>query len=59
MCSVKAVFLQILQNSQEIACARVFIKESLLIKKKDPGFSETQECFPVNFVKRLYEHLFS
>ena len=41
-CSVKKVFLEISQNSQENTCARDFIKKSLW-----------HRCFPVNFVKSL------
>ena len=41
-CSVKKVFLEISQNSQENTCARVFIKKRLC-----------QRCFPLNFVKFL------
>ena len=41
-CSVKKVFLEISQNSQENTCARVFIKKRLW-----------QRCFPLNFVKFL------
>ena len=43
-CSVKNVFLEISQNSQEYTCARV----SFLIKLQDWGL-----CFPVNFAKFL------
>ena len=41
-CSVKKVFLKILQNSQENTCVRV----SFLIKLQAP-----HRCFPVNFAK--------
>ena len=44
-CSVKKVFLEISQNSQENTCARA----SFLISKKRLWHS----CFPVNFVKFL------
>ena len=59
-CSVKKVFLEISQNSQENTCASV----SFLIKlqavpatllKKRPW----HRCFPVNFLKFLQEHLFT
>ena len=41
-CSVKKVFLEILQNSQENTCARVSVKKRLW-----------HRCFPVNFAKFL------
>ena len=41
-CSVKMVFLKLVQNLQEITCAR----DSFLIKLQAFG-----RCFPVNFVK--------
>ena len=47
-CSVKKMFLKILQNSQENTCTRV----SLL--KKRPW----HWCFPVNFVKYLRTHFY-
>ena len=52
-CSVKKVFLEILQNSRESTCARV----SFLLKKR-----LCHKCFPVNFSKFvrtpfLMEHL--
>ena len=43
MCSVKKVFLEISQNSQENTCARV----SFLIKRL------WHRCFPMNFAKFL------
>ena len=46
-CSVKKVFLEISQNSQENTCAKVS-----LLKRRF-----WHRCFPVNFVKFL-EHLF-
>ena len=48
-CSVKKVFLKILQNSQENTCASV----SILIKWQDWGSRNGlwHECFPVNFAK--------
>ena len=54
-CSVKIVFLEILQNLQENTCARV----SFLIKLQSWGLRSTtlfkkrlwRRCFPVNFVK--------
>ena len=56
-CSVKKVFLEISQNSQENACSRV----SFLIKLQASGLSPTtllkkrlwHSCFPVNFLKFL------
>ena len=56
-CSVKKVFLEISQNSQENTCARV----SFLIKLQDSGLRTAtllkkrlwHRCFPVNFVKFL------
>ena len=45
-CSVKKMFLKILQNSQENTCIRV----SLLKKRL------WHWCFPVNFVKYLRTH---
>ena len=53
-CSVKKVFLEISQNSQENTCARVFFNEVAplrpvtLLKKRF-----WHRCFPVNFVKFL------
>ena len=44
-CSVKKVFLEISQNSQENTCARVYF----LIKLQATG----NRCFPVNFAKFL------
>ena len=46
-CSVKKVFLEISQNSQENACARISFLVTLL--KKRPW----HWCFPVNFTKFL------
>ena len=51
-CSVKKVFLEISQNSQENTCARVSFLITLL--KKRPW----HRCFPVNFVKFLTGRLF-
>ena len=51
-CSVKKVFLEIAQNSQENTCARDFF----LIKLKACNFikkSLWHRCFPVNFAKFL------
>ena len=53
-CSVKKVFLEISQNSQENTCARV----SFLIKLQDWSARLLkkrlwQRCFPVNFAKFL------
>ena len=53
-CSVKKVFLEILQNSQESTCARVpFLiklqaRPATLLKKRF-----WHRCFPVNFAKFL------
>ena len=53
-CSVKKVFLEISQNSQENTCARVSFliklqpKPAALLKKR-----LWHRCFPVNFVKFL------
>ena len=44
-CSVKKVFLEISQNSQENTCARV---QATLLKKK-----LWHRCFPVNFLEFL------
>ena len=48
-CSVKKVFLDILQNSQENSCARV----SFLIKLQVSGLQLWHRCFPLNFTKFL------
>ena len=52
-CSVRKVFLEISQNSQEITCARV----SFLIKLSQPATllkkRLSHRCFPVNFAKFL------
>ena len=51
-CSVKKVFLEILQNSQESTCTRV----SFLIKSRAATLLKKrlwQRCFPVNFAKFL------
>ena len=50
-CSVKMVFLEILQNSQENTCAGV----SFLIKLRARGLRKRlwHRCFPVNFAKFL------
>ena len=51
-CSVKKVFLEISQNSQENTCARV----SFLIKLQASGLLKKRfwhRCFPVNFTKLL------
>ena len=51
-CSVKKVFLDISQNSQESTCARV----SFLIKLQPSTLLKMRlwhRCFPVNFVKFL------
>ena len=58
-CSVKKLFLEILQNSQENTCARVSFLKKLqplvcnFIKKKRLW----HRCFPVNFAKFL-KHVF-
>ena len=46
-CSVKKVFLEISQNSQENTCARVSFLITLLKKRL------WHRCFPVNFAKFL------
>ena len=50
-CSVKKVFLEISQNSQENTCASVsfLIKLPGTLLKKRPWY----RCFPVNFAKFL------
>ena len=45
-CSVKKVFSEISQNSQENTCARLFFN-------KVAGLSLCRRCFPMNFVKFL------
>ena len=68
-CSVKKVFLEVSQNSQENTCARVsFFCENfetvflLSVQKQPPALSEASSfikkrlwhrCFPVNFAKFL------
>ena len=54
-CSLKKVFLEISQNSQENTCARVcnFIRPATLLKKRP-----WHRFFPVNFVKFLRTHFF-
>ena len=49
-CSVKKMFLEISQNSQENTCGRVsiFVGEPILLKKR-----LWHRCFRVNFVKFL------
>ena len=47
-CSVKKLFLEILQNSQENTCTVVFLRIATLLKKR-----LWHRCFPVNFVKLL------
>ena len=57
-CSVKKVFLEISQNSQENSCARV----SFLIKLRPTTLFKKRlwhMCFPVNFVKFLKTPFFS
>ena len=51
-CSVKKVFLQITQNSQENTCTRV----SFLIKLQKKRL--WRWCFPVNFAKFLRTSFF-
>ena len=58
-CSVKKVFLEILQNSQESTCARV----SFLIKLQALPASLLKKrlwrrCFPLNFAKFLRTSFF-
>ena len=47
VCSIKKVFLEISQNSQENICARVSFLRKFLIKKV------WHRCFPANFAKFL------
>ena len=53
-CSVKKIFLKLLQNSMENTCARVFfnkvtgLRPATLLKKR-----LWQRCFSVNFAKIL------
>ena len=47
VCSIKKVFLEISQNSQENICARVSFLRKFLIKKA------WHRCFPANFAKFL------
>ena len=47
-CSMKKVFLKILQNSQENTCARVSFLIKLQLKKR-----LWRRCFPVNIAKFL------
>ena len=47
-CSVKKLFLEILQNSQENTCTIVFLRPATLLTKR-----LWHRCFPVNFVKLL------
>ena len=60
--SVKKVFLEMLQNSQESKCARVSV--SFLIKLQAWGKKVLlkkrlwHKCFPVNFVKLLRTNFF-
>ena len=60
MCSVKKVFLEISQNSQENTCGRV----SFLIKLQAPPATLLKKrlwhrCFPVNFAKFLRPPFFT
>ena len=56
MCSVKKVFLEILQNSQENTCSRV----SLLIKLQASAKKETLgQVLSMNFVKLLITRFFA
>ena len=54
MCSVKKIFLEILQNSQKSTCASLFfnkfvgLRPATLLKKR-----LWHRCFPVNFAKFL------
>ena len=59
-CSVKKVFLEISQNSQENTCVRV----SFLIKLQAPPATLLKKrlwhrCFPVNFAKFLRTPFFT
>ena len=56
MCSVKTVFLQILQNSQEITW--VFVKERLLIKKETLDFQRLWSVF-LWILWNVYKNTFS
>ena len=51
VCSVKKVFIKMLQNAQENTCTRVFFEccrlRSAILLKKRPW----HRCFPVNFAK--------
>ena len=57
MCSVKKVFLEISQNSQENPCTRVsFFNKVAGLMPEAPGLqrylkSPWHKCFPVNFVE--------
>ena len=59
-CSIKKVFLEILQNSQEFTCASLFfnkvegLRPATLIKKK-----LWYRSFPVNFAKFLRAPFFT
>ena len=56
-CSVKMVFLEIWQNSQESTCARV----SFLIKLQACNLIEKEtlaHVFPYKFLQNFEEHLF-
>ena len=60
-CSVKNLFLEISQNSQEHTCARVSFliklqgwRPATLLKKR-----RWHSCFPVNFVKFLRQPFFT
>ena len=48
-CSVKKMFLEIKQNSQENTCVRV----SFLIKLQTSALKFWHRCFPMNFAKFL------
>ena len=58
MCSVKTVFLEILQKSQEITCAKAFVKERLLIKKEALVFQKLWSVF-LWILWNLYKNTFS
>ena len=56
-CSVKKMFLEILQNSEKNTCARVsFLNKGAGLRPEACNFVKKEtlhRCFPVNFVKFL------
>ena len=52
-CSVKKVFLEISQNSQESSCAKVSFFNKFLKRDSNTG------VFLLNFVRNFYKHIFS